>query len=289
MLFVPGNQPGMIQSASVLGADSVILDLEDAISLGEKDSARKLVSKALNIWSFKNTEVTVRINPIFSSFGLVDLKLMLDVEPDALVIPKSEVESMKTVAGIINEFEAHQGKQVKTKLLAIIESASGVEHINEILKTSPRIIGVMFGGEDYTSDMGISRTSGGQEIEYARNRIAIACKVQGIDAIDTPFTDVDDHENLYLDACKAKDLGFSGKAAINPRQISVIHRAFTPEKAQIQYALRVLDAMSLAEKEGKGVFSLDGRMVDAPIIQRARRTVNLAQKLGLVKEGSLLR
>jgi citrate lyase subunit beta/citryl-CoA lyase len=289
MLFVPGNQPGMIQSASVLGADSIILDLEDAISLTEKDSARKLVAKALISWSFTNTEVTVRINPIFSAFGMVDLKLMLAVQPDALVIPKAEVEAMKAVEAVIQEFEADQGKQVKTKLLAIIESASGVEYIHEILETSPRIMGVMFGGEDYTSDMGISRTIGGQEIEYARNRIAVACKVHGIDAIDTPFTDVDDHESLYLDARKAKGLGFTGKAAINPRQVSVIHRAFTPDKGEIQFALRVLDAMSLAEQEGKGVFSLDGKMVDAPIIQRARQMVNLAEKLGLVKEGSLLR
>lgn len=288
MLFVPGNHPGMIQSAAVLGADSVILDLEDAVSLSEKDSARNLVAKALKQWSFKNTEVTVRINPLSTPYGPIDLEAMLNAGPDLLLVPKAEVEAMQQVEAMISEFEARSGKPVRTRLFALIESASGVENIHDILKASPRTIGVLFGGEDYTSDMGIARTTGGEEIEYARNRVAVACKVHGVDAVDTPYTDVDNHEGLLEDARKAKRLGFTGKAAINPRQVTVIHKGFAPEKADVAYALRVLEAMEMAEEEGKGVFSLDGKMVDAPIIQRARQTVALAENLGMIREGRLV-
>lgn len=288
MLFVPGNQPGMIQTAGVLGADSVILDLEDAVSLNEKDSARKLVSKAICSWSFKSTEVVVRINPLLTPYGLLDLEAMLEVEPDILMIPKAEVGAMKIIEALVSEFEINLGKELKTRLFALIESASGVENIHEIIENSPRTIGVLFGGEDYTSDMGIARTPGGQEIEYARNRVAVACKVHGIDAVDTPYTDVDNQSGLFEDSRKAKSLGFTGKAVINPRQVTVIHRGFSPDKGEVHYALRVLEAMSIAEEESKGVFSLDGKMVDAPIIHRARQTVDLAEKLGMVREGRLV-
>ncbi|MZQ97415.1 MAG: CoA ester lyase [Acidaminobacter sp.] len=285
MLFVPGNNPGMIQSASVLGADSVILDLEDAVSLSEKDSARKLVTKALRSWSFKTTEVTVRINPITTVYGPLDLEAMLEVQPDILLIPKAEVASIQEVEARISAYEAAKlgGEAVRTKLFALIESAAGVEHVHEILASSPRLVGVLFGGEDYTSDMGVARTMGGMEIEYARNKVAVACKVHGVDAVDTPFTDVDNHEGLLADARKAKAMGFTGKAAINPRQVGIIHKGFAPDPVEVRYALRVLEAMEEAEAEGKGVFSLDGKMVDAPIIQRARQMVALAEKLGMVK------
>lgn len=289
MLFVPGNNPGMIQSATVLGADCVILDLEDAVSLSEKDSARRLVTKALRSWSFKTTEVTVRINPITTVYGPLDLEAMLEVQPDILLIPKAEVASIREVESRISAFEAARGGEaVRTKLFALIESAAGVECVHEILESSPRLEGVLFGGEDYTSDMGIARTMGGMEIEYARNKVAVACKVHGVDAVDTPFTDVDNHEGLLADTRKAKAMGFTGKAAINPRQVGIIHKGFAPDPVEVRYALRVLEAMEEAEAEGKGVFSLDGKMVDAPIIQRARQMVALAEKLGMVKASKAL-
>lgn len=289
MLFVPGNHPGMIQSASVLGADTIILDLEDAVSLGEKDSARKLVAKALDQWSFKTTEVAVRLNPVTTAFGLLDLTAMLEagVHPHLLLIPKAEVPSIREVEARLCAYEAQTGEKLALKLFALIESASGVETIHEILQASPRLEGVLFGGEDYTSDMGIVRTPGGVEIEYARNKVAVACKVHGVDAVDTPFTDVDNHGGLLEDAKKAKALGFTGKAAINPRQVSVIHKGFAPDPAEVRYALRVLEAMKDAEAEGKGVFSLEGKMVDAPIIQRARQTADLAVKLALIPKAEL--
>lgn len=283
MLFIPGNNPSMLQNAGILGADSIILDLEDAVSLQEKDSARILVSKAIGKVDFGNAEVVVRINPLDSPYGLQDVELIAAVKPDALLIPKADAAQIQQVSEMLDALEAsHQMKKSAIKLIPLVESAYGLETVPEILRASSRNVAILFGGEDYTADMGVRRTKGGEEILYGRNRVATACKAFGMDAIDTPFTDVDDRAGLIEDTLKARNLGFTGKAAINPRQVDAIHRALAPEAHEIDYALRVMDAMAVAEKEGKGVFSLDGKMVDAPIISRATQTLELAKLLKLI-------
>jgi citrate lyase subunit beta/citryl-CoA lyase len=283
MLFIPGNNPGMIQNAGVLGADSVILDLEDAVSLSEKDSARILVGKAIETVDFGAAEIVVRINPLTTVYGPKDLEAMAKVKPHALLIPKADEAQIRQASEVLDVMERKAGIPVGTiKLIPLIESAYGVEKAYDIIQVSHRTVGILFGGEDYTADMGVRRTFNGEEILYARNRVAIACKALGVDSIDTPFTDVDNFEGLREDTLKARNLGFTGKAAINPRQVDHIHSAFAPEAAEIKHAIRVLEAMEMAEKEGKGVFSLDGKMVDAPIISRAQQTVALAKVLGLV-------
>lgn len=283
MLFIPGNNPGMLQNAGVLGADSIILDLEDAVSLTEKDSARILVGKAIETVDFGASEIVVRINPLTTAYGLKDLEAMAAVKPHAILLPKADEEQIKQASETLNRLEKeHNIPTGSIKLIPLIESAFGLESIEAVIKASSRNVGILFGGEDYTADMGVRRTFEGEEIAYARNRVAVACKAFGIDAIDTPFTDVDNFEGLRLDTLKARNLGFTGKAAINPRQVEPIHSAYAPELAEIRHALRVLEAMETAEKEGKGVFSLDGKMVDAPIINRARQTVELAKLLGMI-------
>lgn len=283
MLFIPGNNPGMLQNAGVLGADSVILDLEDAVSLMEKDSARRLVSAAIRTLDFGSSEIVVRINPLDSPYGLLDLQAIAPVRPDALLVPKADVAQIRLASSELDRLELEAGLEPGTiRLIPLIESAMGVETVTEILAASGRNVAVLFGGEDYTADMGVRRTKPGEEIEYARNRVAVACRAAGADAIDTPFTDVEDFEGLLADTLKARNLGFTGKAAINPRQVDTIHQAYAPLQTEIRHALRVLEAMEEAEREGKGVFSLDGKMVDAPIINRARQTVDLARRLGLI-------
>ncbi len=283
MLFIPGNNPGMIQNAGVLGADSIILDLEDAVSLTEKDSARILVSKAIETVDFGSSEIVVRINPLTTVYGPKDLEAMGKVKPDVLLIPKADEDQIRLASETLVILERKAGIPVGTiKLIPLIESAYGIEKVYEIIQVSSRTVGVLFGGEDYTADMGVRRTFEGEEILYARNRVAIACKALGVDSIDTPFTDVDNFAGLRQDTLKARNLGFTGKAAINPRQVDPIHESFSPESFEIKHAIRVLEAMEIAEKEGKGVFSLDGKMVDAPIISRAQQTVALAKVLGLL-------
>ncbi len=283
MLFIPGNNPGMLQSAGVFGADSVILDLEDAVSLQEKDSARILVAKAIAQVDFGASEVVVRINPLNSPYGLLDIGHIAAVRPDALLIPKADAEQIRAAADALDTLESScHIENGAIKLIPLIESAYGLDTLQEVLRASSRNVAVLFGGEDFTADMGVRRTKAGEEIFYARNRVATACKAWGVDAVDTPFTDVEDMEGLKEDTLKARSLGFGGKAAINPRQVEVIHRCFAPEAREIDYALRIVEAMEEAERQGKGVFSLDGKMVDAPIISRASSTLELAKRLGLL-------
>lgn len=284
MLFMPGNNPGMLQNAAILGADSIILDLEDAVSLTEKDSARVLVREAIKNVDYSNVEVVVRVNPLDTEFGKEDVNVIARVKPDTLMVPKADEEEIKIVDEMLNAIEKEEGFEAGSiKIIALVETAYGLENVYNIIKASKRVVGVLLGGEDLTSDLGIKRTKEGQEIFYARNKVATACKALKVDAIDTPFTDTNDYEGLKADTAKAKSLGMTGKSSINPRQIDTIHSVFAPTEAEIKHALRVLDAMEEAKKEGKGVFSLDGKMVDAPIINRAITTVELAKLLGLIR------
>ncbi|MDU4891175.1 MAG: aldolase/citrate lyase family protein [Clostridium sp.] len=283
MLFMPGNNPAMVQDAAILGSDSIILDLEDAVSLTEKDSARILVREAIKTVDYSEVEVVVRINPLTTEFATEDIDVISRVKPDALMIPKATEEELQEVSRRLDLIEAEEGFENKSiKLIPIVETAYGVENVYNIIKASDRVTAVLLGAEDLTSDLGIKRTKEGNEILFARNRVAVACRAMRVDSIDTPFTDTNDFEGLKKDIILAKSLGMTGKASINPRQIDTIHGIYAPTEAEIIHAQRVLDAMEQAEAEGKGVFSLDGKMVDAPIINRAKTTVALSRQLGLI-------
>ncbi|MFD3155664.1 HpcH/HpaI aldolase/citrate lyase family protein [Haloimpatiens sp. FM7330] len=283
MLFMPGNNPGMLQNAGILGADSIILDLEDAVSITEKDSARLLVSEAIKNIDYSGVEVVVRVNPLDTEFGPKDIDVIARVKPEVLMIPKATEEQMKQVDEVLNKIEDEEGfEKGSIKLFALIETAFGLETVYDVIGASKRVQGVLLGGEDLTSDFGVKRTKKGDEILYARNRVATACRAMKVDAIDTPFTDTNDYKGLEEDTKKAKSLGMTGKSSINPRQIDTIHSVFAPMEEEIKYAVRVLQAKEEAEKEGKGVFALDGKMVDAPVINRAKTTYELAKMLNLL-------
>lgn len=282
LLFLPGNNPAMILSADVLGADSVILDLEDAVSLTEKDSARILVESALNTLQFEDVETIVRINPTDSPYWKDDLELIVRSTPDTILLPKANVNSVKAVDAYMSELEEKYKLKKRLPLILLVETAFGIETIYDTILASDRTIGVMLGGEDLTSDLEVVRTREGQEIEYARSRVVMACKAANVLAIDTPFTDVDDMEGLKLDTEHAKALGFKSKAVINPRQVDIIHEVLAPSQAEIEFAMGVMIAQEEATKEGLGVFSYQGKMVDLPIINRAKKTLNLARKLRLI-------
>lgn len=283
MLFMPGNNPAMVQDAAILGADSIILDLEDAVSLTEKDSARILVREAIKNVDYSDVEVVVRINPLTTEFADEDIDVIARVKPDALMIPKATEEELEEISRRLEVIEAEEDFEPKSiKLVPIVETAYGVENVYNIIKASDRVVAVLLGAEDLTSDLGVKRTKEGNEILFARNRVAVACRAMRVDSIDTPFTDTNDFEGLRKDIMLAKSLGMTGKSSINPRQIDTIHSIYAPTEAELIYAQRVLAAMEQAEEEGKGVFSLDGKMVDAPIINRAKTTVALGKQLGLI-------
>lgn len=283
MLFLPGNTPNIIINGEVLGADAVILDLEDAVAPSEKDSARILVRNAIGRMGFGRCEVIVRINSTDTDEWTKDLDAIIPVKPSLIMPPKtSRAADVLRVDEYISALEDRLGFARNTvKLIPLIETALGVENAFQIASASPRVAAIFLGGEDLTADLRCRRTKAGNEIAYARARMVMAARAAGVDVYDTPFTDVNDDEGIYTDAEYAKSLGFTGKSAISPRHVNAINEVFSPTAAEIDYAYEVMDAIRAAQAQGKGTVALRGKMIDAPIVARARQTIEAAEALGL--------
>ncbi len=283
MLFLPGNNPNMLINGNYLGADAVIFDLEDAVSPDEKDAARILVRNTIRYMDFSGCEIIVRINSVDTDFWKKDLEEILPEKPDMILLPKtSTADDIKTADEYMTKLEKENNLDNGTvSLMALIETALGVENAFSIATSSKRLKALFLGAEDLTADLQCKRTKEGREIEYARCRLVVAGRAAGIDIYDTPFTDVNDDEGIIKDAELAKSLGFSGKASISPRHIDAINEAFTPTLAEIDYAYEVMDVIKLAKEQGKGAIALRGKMIDAPIVTRAKRTIEIAKTLGM--------
>lgn len=274
LLFIPGNNPGMLQNSDILGADALLIDLEDAVAINEKDAARILVGEYIN--SFETSaDIFIRINPLDTPFFYKDLEAIKNLDIEGILLPKASVESMEVLDNFLTE------NNLDFKIIGLIETALGLEMSLQILSKSKKIIGVLLGAEDLTLDLGAKRTKQSDEIAYARARIIAVSKALQIEAIDTPFTDTDDIEGLKFDTLNAKDLGMSGKSLISPRHIDIVNEIFTPSKNEVNYAIRIVEGVKVANEKGLGAFSLDGKMVDAPIIKRA---LNLLKMSGDYKE-----
>ena len=225
----------------------------------------------------------MRINPL-DTFAAEDIKAIVPCRPDALLVPK--VEKPEDIIEVVRmAAAAEQPGQPPVKLIALLETPAGIAEAYRIAKADARVVALAFGAEDYTAALGAKRTKEGTEIFSARSIVVNSAAAAGIQSIDTPFTDVNDREGLIEDTELAKQLGFKGKLAINPRQIDDIHKVFNPTDKDIDWAQRVIKSIRKAEAEGSGVASLDGKMVDAPIVARAERILYLARLLGLAKEG----
>ena len=277
-LYIPGNNPAMIQQGGVYGADSILLDLEDAVALTEKDAARILVRNMIKTINFYDTEVTVRINHLDTPFGLSDLMEIIPARPNAIRIPKMETRAdVLKVIGIIEQIEKdHNIPSGEIKIHPMIETAIGVTNAFEIASAHPRVDAITIGGQDLTADMGIVKTKDNAGIDYARKAIVMAAKANKIDALDTVFADVDDDEGLREETEYAKKIGFTGKAVINPRQIEIIHEIYSPTEDEIRKASKIVIAFNKNKAKGIGVFALDGKMVDAPVVARAQQILDLA-------------
>ncbi len=274
-IYLPGNRPRMIQKGPGLGADAVILDLEDSVSPEQKDAARLLVSRAIKMIDFGLSEVMVRINPI-SHGGLLDLAAVLASNPDAVVVPKCE--SKVDVQAVENTIkEANLPKQIS--ILPMIETAKGILNAYEVACASPMVDAITFGGEDFTQDIGATRTTSGKEIFWGRSMVVIAAKAAGVQALDTVFSDLSDEEGLRRDTTEIKEMGFDGRAAIHPSQIEIIHECFTPTEKEMQFAVNVISAADKARSQGSGVAVVHGKMIDKPIIQRAEKMILYAERL----------
>lgn len=285
LLYVPGNMPSMLQNIPLFNCDGVIIDLEDAVPLSEKDAARILVKRFLETYRERNKVVLVRINPLASKWGSDDLKVVLPALPDGVRLPKADTpEIVERLDTRLTEFEEELGEEIgRFRILPSIESALGILNAATIARTSKRVFALAFGAEDYTVSMEIERTKGGEELFNARTRVLWAAKAAGIQAIDSIFADVNDMEGLRRETELVKRLGYTGKSLVNPRQIDVIHEVFAPKVEEIEYALQVIDAIKRARLMGTGVISLGGRMVDAPVVKRAVRVLRTAHAHGLVE------
>ena len=280
-LYVPGSEPKYFINAALHGSDGVILDLEDSVHASEKDSARVLVRNALRAVDFLGSERMVRINQI--PLGLEDLDEIVPESPDLILIPK--VESAQQVIAVdrrIAEIKADYGMIRPVWLMPIVESALGVENAFSIATASPQIVALTIGLEDYTADVGVVKSSAGNESLYARQRVINAARAADVQAIDSVFSDVGDLEGLRAWAPNSRALGFEGMGCVHPTQIPVIHEAFAPSPADIERARKIVAAYDEAQKKGLGVVSLGSKMIDPPVVTRAVRVMAHAKTMDLV-------
>ncbi|EAC3855280.1 citrate (pro-3S)-lyase subunit beta [Listeria monocytogenes] len=285
MMFVPGANAAMLRDAPLYGADSVMFDLEDAVSLNEKDSARTLVHFALKTFDYSAIETVVRINGL-DTVGALDIEAMVLAGVNVIRLPKTETaQDIIDVAAVITQVEEENDLPVgTTKMMAAIESAEGVLNARDIATASDRLIGIALGAEDYVTNMKTRRYPDGQELLFARGMILHAARAAGIAAIDTVFSDINDTDGFIAETTRIKQLGFDGKSVINPRQIPLVNGIYAPSKAEIQQAKEVIWAIREAESKGSGVISLNGKMVDKPIVERAERVIALAKAAKLITE-----
>lgn len=285
MMFVPGANAAMLRDAPLYGADSVMFDLEDAVSLNEKDSARTLVHFALKTFDYSAIETVVRINGL-DTVGALDIEAMVLAGVNVIRLPKTETaQDIIDVAAVITQVEEDNDLPVgTTKMMAAIESAEGVLNARDIATASDRLIGIGLGAEDYVTNMKTRRYPDGQELLFARSMILHAARAAGIAAIDTVFSDINDTDGFIAETTRIKQLGFDGKSVINPRQIPLVNGIYAPSKTEIQQANEVIWAIREAESKGSGVISLNGKMVDKPIVERAERVIALAKAAKLITE-----
>jgi len=286
MLYVPGNNPGMIKDAGIYNADCVMFDLEDSVSVVEKDAARFLVNEALRTLDLTGKEYLVRVNALDSPLGIADLEAIVSTRKVVIRLPKTEsaqdiLQCEREIERIEREYNIEPGS---TRMMAAVESAAGVLNAKEIATASPRLIGIAIGAEDYVTDLKTTRSANGVELMFGRSMVLLAARAAGIDAIDTVYSDVNNEEGFREEVQLIKQLGFDGKSIINPRQINAVHEIFTPSLKEIDKALAVIEAIKEANRKGSGVIALNGKMIDKPVVMRAQRTIDLAVASGVLEK-----
>ena len=288
MLFIPGNNPGMLRDCHIYGADCIMLDLEDSVSIYEKDSARFLVYHALKTLDYGDVEVLVRINSLQEG-GLADLEAIVPLGKAIIRLPKTETpEDVLACEQVIARIEKEHGLEVgSTGMMAAIESAEGVLNALAIARSSERLIGIALGAEDYVTDLKTTRSADGTELFFGRSMILHAARAAGITAIDCVYSNVNDEEGLIEQTKLIHTMGFDGKSVINPRQIDPIHQVFTPTQKGIEKAISIIYALKEARLKGSGVIALNGKMIDRPIVLRAVHQLKLAKAAGVWSDAQL--
>ena len=269
----------MLEKALGLGPDAYVPDLEDSVPEAEKDNARNTVASYLPRLASAGPLVIPRVNPIDT--GLLEEDLAAVVGPNIFGLSVGKVRDagdVERVSQLVEAQERKVGLQVgRLRLVIWIEIAVAVVHAYEICSASPRVLAVAFGAEDFTNDMGIERTEDDSEVTYPRRVVCVAARAAGVLALDTPYVGFRDPEGLRRDSQLARRYGFRGKFAIHPSQIDIINESFAPTSEEIEAARRVVAAFEEAERSGRGATSLDGKLIDVPVVKRARGLLELAE------------
>ncbi len=285
LLFMPGDDRRKIEKGAALGVDSIIMDLEDGVAFNNKPAARATIFAALREVSFGRSEKLIRINPASSEFYEDDINATVHAHPDGYVVPKVEHgrQVQEISSWLLTAEHKHDWEEGSIALLAIIETAMGVVNLREIASSDPRLTALIFGAEDLASSIGAIRTPDGWEVFYARSKVVMHAKAFGMQALDTPFVSLAeaDNDHLIAETEQALYMGYDGKLAIHPKQVDVIQRVFTPTSEQIAQAKRLVEAHEQRQRGGTGVFALDGRMVDMPMVRAAEKVLARARAAGI--------
>jgi citrate lyase beta subunit len=281
---MPGDDRRKIEKATTLGVDCICMDMEDGTAVSKKAEARAVISQAMKELEFGDSERCIRINSIGSGFEKDDLASALAARPDAIVVPKIETgKQVKWVSEQIESYELSNKLDVGSiRLLIGLETAKGILNLKEIAEAEKRLEAMIFGGEDYAASIGAMRTKLATELLYARQAVVAACAANDLQALDIVFIDFKDTEGLRAEAQEGAEFGFSGKQIIHPNQVQVTQEAFTPSEEAIAYAKRVVETFEASQKEGKGAYALDGKMIDMPLLKNAQKVLDRAKAAGKI-------
>lgn len=285
LMYSPGNDERKISKAAISGADTIILDLEDGVAFNKKDEARQGILQALTSVDFGRSERMVRINPLYSGRAEEDLRVILAGKPDAILIPKVDTaDIVRRADSLVTLGETEIGIEAGSiGLLLTIESGLGFVNLAQLCQASSRVQALVYGGEDFAADAGITRSPDGHEELFARSALVMHAAAFGLQAIDRVHTNYLDLEGLEQACRESAAMGFTGKQVIHPAQIAVVQRAFMPSGQAIEHAQRVVIGAREAQEEGKGAFALDGQMVDLPVVKRAEAILARAKDAGILE------
>lgn len=282
LLYMPGDDRRKIEKATTLGVDCICMDMEDGVAINRKAEARHVIAHAMKELIFGNSERCIRVNSIGSGLEVQDMAAALDAEPDAIVVPKIEsAEQVIWVSERMETYELENNKNIGSiRLLVGVETAKGIIHLREIAEADKRLEAIIFGGEDFAASIGAVRTKSATELLYARQAVVTACAANDLQAIDIVFIDFNDTAGLHAEAAEGARFGFSGKQIIHPNQVAVAQEAFTPSEAAIEYAKRIVESFKSSQREGKGAYALDGKMIDMPLLKNAQKVLDRAHAAG---------
>ena len=280
-IFVPGNRENMLERARSFKADVIMVDLEDSVPPGEKATARDMAKDWVPALQREGHRVMVRVNSLDTGLTRVELETL--VSPELYGISLGKVESkwnIQDVDRMLRPIEPLAGVEPgSTKIVAWAETASALVDARDIAASSPRVIALAFGAEDFTNDMGIERSDAGDEVQVPRSLVPVAARAANVASLDSPFVAFQDPGALRADSQKARQMGYTGKHAIHPSQIDIINEVFSPAPDEVAYARRIVEAWNKAQSEGRGSLAMDGRMVDVPVVKRAQNLLAFADAI----------